>query len=150
MTGLALLLFAAASLIPVDEAAFQKLVASHKGKVLVVNFWATWCAPCREEMPQLVALERRYAPKRVKLLLVSADEPGDEHAAREFLATQKAPAPSYLKNTTNDDRFINSIDPKWSGALPATFIYDRTGRRVKTFIGETDMKDIEAAIRGLD
>jgi thiol-disulfide isomerase/thioredoxin len=150
VTGLlGLFLLASASLTPVDEAAVQKLVNANKGKVLIVNFWATWCAPCREEMPQLLALERRYAPKGVKLVLISADEPGDETSVREFLAAQKAPAPWYLKKSANDDQFINSIDPKWSGALPAMFVYDRAGRRVKTFIGETEMKDLEAAIKAL-
>ena len=143
------LLLAAATLTPVDESGFQKLIAANKGKVLIVNFWATWCAPCREEMPQMIALEQRHAAKGVRLLLVSADEPGDEAQAARFLTSQKAPQPWYRKHTSDDDRFITSIDPKWSGALPATFIYDRAGRRVRTFPGETAMKDIEAAIKGL-
>jgi thiol-disulfide isomerase/thioredoxin len=146
---LGLLLLAPAALTPIDEAALQKLVASHKGKVVIVNFWATWCAPCREEMPRMLALERRHAANGVKLLLISADEPGDQVQAAQFLGAQKAPQPWYLKRSADDERFINSVDPKWSGALPAMFIYDRTGRRVRTWIGETDIKDIEAAIKGL-
>ena len=149
MSFLLLLAFAAASFMPVDEAAFQKLIAANRGKVLIVNFWATWCAPCREEMPQLLALGKAQAPQGVKLLLISADDPGDEAKAGEFLSQQRAPAPWYLKKAADDDRFINAIDAKWSGALPATFIYDRNGRRVRTFIGEVEMKDIEAAIKGL-
>jgi thiol-disulfide isomerase/thioredoxin len=140
------LAFAGPALTPVDEVAVQKLVAANKGKVLIVNFWATWCAPCREEMPQLLALSKRLEPKGVKLLLISADEPGDEQKAAEFLGTQKAPAPLYIKKAKDDDLFINTFDPKWSGALPATFVYDRTGKRVKSFIGEVEMKDLEAAL----
>jgi thiol-disulfide isomerase/thioredoxin len=143
------LLLASASLTPVNEAAFQKLIAANKGKVLIVNFWATWCAPCREEMPHMIALERRYAARDVKLVFISADEADAQQQAAQFLTAQKAPPPWYLKQSADDDRFINSIDPKWSGALPATFLYDRAGRRVKTFVGETSMKDIEAAVKGL-
>jgi len=47
----------------------------------------------------------------------------------------------------DDDKFINSVDPKWSGALPALFLYDRQGKLVKSFIGETELAVIEAAIR---
>ena len=149
MSALLAFFLAAASLTPVNEAGIQKLLAAHKGKPLIVNFWATWCAPCREEMPALLALEKRLAAKGVKLLLISADEPGDDAKAAQFLTSVKAPSPWYIKRAANDDAFINSVDPKWSGALPATFVYDRSGKRVKTFIGEVEMKDIEAAVSPL-
>ena len=53
------------------------------------------------------------------------------------------------KNAKDDDKFINLVDPKWSGALPALFLYDRTGRKVKMFVGETPMKELEAAVSKL-
>lgn len=55
--------------------------------------------------------------------------------------------PRYIRQTADDDHFINSIDSKWSGALPALFLFDRNGRRVKSFIGETDMPQLEAALK---
>jgi thiol-disulfide isomerase/thioredoxin len=136
-------------LIPVDEAAYSQLVSANKGKVTLVNFWATWCDPCRAEIPQLLALEKRLQANGMKLVLISADDIDSEADARRFLAGQKAPLPSYQKNARNDDRFIETLDPKWSGALPALFLYDRNGRKVKSFIGETDMATIEAAIKKL-
>jgi thiol-disulfide isomerase/thioredoxin len=149
VTLIAAFLFAAASLTPVNEAAVQKIVSANKGKVTVVNFWATWCGPCRKEMPDLIALEKKLAPKGVKLLLISADEDSDEAKAGQFLGSLKASQPWYIKKAADDDKFINSIDPKWSGALPATFIYDRSGKRVKSFFGEVEMKQIEAAVASL-
>jgi hypothetical protein len=59
------------------------------------------------------------------------------------------PPPAYIKRVKNDDKFIESVDAQWSGALPALFLYDRQGRKVKSYIGETDMAALEAAIRKL-
>jgi thiol-disulfide isomerase/thioredoxin len=134
-------------LVPLNEAGFQKLTSSHKGRVLLVDFWATWCQPCRAEMPQLLALEARYRERGLKLVTISCDEPEQESGALQFLKKHGAPLPAYIKRPRNDDTFINSIDPKWSGALPALFLYDRQGRRVKSFIGETDMASLHEALR---
>ena len=139
-----LLLFA---LTAVDETGYQKLVASHKGKVVLIDFWATWCAPCREEMPQLAKLEAKLRDKGFVLVTVSADEPEQEKAAAEFLKKSGVASPAYIKRAKDDDRFINSIDPKWSGALPAMVLYDRAGKKVKNWVGETPMAELEAAIK---
>lgn len=138
-----------ARLAPLDEAAFQKLAASHKGSVVLLDFWATWCEPCRAELPQLVALEGRYRARGFKLIAISCDEPEQEAGALEFLKKQRAPLPAYIKRAKDDDKFINSIDPKWSGELPALFLYDREGRKVKSFFGETDMAALEATLKKL-
>jgi thiol-disulfide isomerase/thioredoxin len=142
---LALLLFAA-TLTPVDEAAYEKLVRAQKGSVVLVNFWATYCVPCRKEMPALVALESRLRARGLRLVTISADEPEQEAQARAFLDQVKVPAPTYIRRARNDDQFINAIDPKWSGALPASYLYDRQGKKVKSFFGEVDLKELEAAI----
>ncbi|MGO9093872.1 MAG: TlpA family protein disulfide reductase [Bryobacteraceae bacterium] len=138
-----------AGLIPLDEAGFQKLIASGKGQVLLLDFWATWCAPCRAEMPQLVALESRYRARGLKLIAISCDEPEQEAGALEFLRKQRVPMPGYIKRPRDDDRFINAIDPKWSGQLPALFLYDRQGAKARSFFGETDLAALEAALRKL-
>jgi len=145
----ALSLFAQGNLLPLDEAVYQKLIASAKGKVLLVNFWATWCEPCRTEMPALAQLQSNLRAKGFQLVTVSADEPEEEAAARQFLVKSNIQGPAYLKKVKDDDAFIRSVDPKWSGALPALILFDRTGRKSRAFIGETDLKDLEAAIRKL-
>ena len=138
-----------AGLIPLDEAGFQKLIASGKGRVLLVDFWATYCVPCRAEMPQLVRLAALYRARGLELVTVSCDEPEQEAGAVAFLEKNGTPAPHYVKRAANDDRFIDSIDRKWSGALPALFLYDRQGKLVKSFVGETEMAAVEAAVKQL-
>ena len=136
-------------LAPVNEASFPKLVAANRGKVVLVDFWATWCVPCRKEMPELVKLAARLRANGVQLITISADEPENQSEAESFLAQYNVPEPAYIRRANDDDKFINSIDPKWSGALPALFIYDKSGRKVRMFVGETSIKDVEAAVNKL-
>lgn len=143
------MLLLAVTLTPVDEAGLQKVVAAQKGKVVLVNFWATYCVPCRKEMPALVALEARLRTKGFQLVTVSADEPEQEPQAKTFAEQTKMPAPTYIRRAKDDDKFVNTIDPKWSGALPASFLYDRQGKKVRSFFGEVNLKDLEAAIQKL-
>lgn len=143
------LLAAGPKLAPVNEASYPKLVAEHRGKVVLVDFWATWCVPCRKEIPELVKLESRLRGKGLELITISADEPENQSEAEAFLARHNVPAPAYIRRANDDDKFINSIDPKWSGALPAIFVYDKSGRKVKMFFGETAIKDVESAVTKL-
>jgi thiol-disulfide isomerase/thioredoxin len=143
------LLSAQAKLTPVNETSFPKMVSTHKGKIVLVDFWATWCVPCRAEMPQLVKLSERLRARGVDFITVSTDDPENEAAAFKVLMQNAVGAPFYLKKVSDDDKFFNSVDTKWSGEMPAMFIYDRTGKRVRSFLGETPVKDIEAAIQKL-
>lgn len=136
-------------LLPVDEAGYSKTVAARKGKVVLVNFWATWCEPCRKEMPELAKMAVALKARGFELVTISADEPEDEKDAVAFLAKAQIQEPAYLKKVKNDDAFITQIDPKWSGALPALILYDRTGKKVKTWVGETDLKALEAEVKKL-
>ena len=134
---------------PIDEAGFRQVLQADRGKVVLFDFWATWCDPCREELPVLVKLAAKYRDRGLVLVTVSADSPGTEGAARQFLEKNAVAPPAFIKHVKNDEDFINSIDVKWSGALPALFLYDRAGARAASFFGETETSDIEAAIQKL-
>lgn len=142
-------LSAAIDLQPLDQPRYRAMIESHRGKVVLVNFWATWCAPCRAEMPALVALERKFRPKGLVLASVSADEPEQRKQAAAFLSRYGVARPAYLKQSTDDEAFINAVSPRWSGALPASFLYDRSGRLVRSFIGETKTETLEQEISKL-
>jgi len=151
---LSILLLTAAMALPagmtvVAEAGYAKLVASQRGKVVLVNFWATYCVPCRAEMPALVKLQQKYGPKGFVLMTISADEPEDEGKAVQFLSTVRVPAPHYLRKTDNEDTFIRAVDAKWSGALPLSLVYDKTGKKAKVMVGEADLPALDALIQKL-
>lgn len=135
-------------LLPLDPEGYRKLLAAQRGRIVLVDFWATWCEPCLKELPQLVRLHNRLRPG-FTLLTISADEPEQQADALQLLAKFGAPQPAYIKRPGNDEAFIRAVDPAWSGALPALFLYDRQGRRVRSFVGETDIAVVEAAIRKL-
>ena len=141
---------AAQTFVPVDEAGYQKLVQSQKGSVVVIDFWATYCKPCRAEMPSLVKLDAKLHAKGMRLITISGDEPESMANAKKFLnEVGAASLPAYVKRPKDDDKFIEAVDPKWQGAMPAMFIYDRTGKKVRSFIGESAIADVEAAIQKL-
>ncbi len=134
---------------PVDEAGYRTLLNQHSGKIILVDFWASWCEPCREEMPSLVKLARHYTPQGLRFVTVSIDGPGELVYAEKFLKAQGAPFPAYYKSAKNDERFITSVDRRWSGVLPALFFYGRDGKLVKSYLGETDAGTVEATVREL-
>lgn len=140
----------AAELKPVDENSYAtRIVSAAKGKVLLVNFWATYCVPCRKEMPALIALAAKYKAKGFEFVTVTADEPEQMKDAVAFLEKVKAPAPTFAKQAKNDEKFTAMVDPKWTGALPASFLYDKTGRKVQSFFGEVSVAELEKTLKKL-
>jgi len=137
-------------LTPVDQASFPKVIAAHKGKVVLASFWATWCVPCRKEMPQLVQLSHKLAARGFDLVMISADEAEQQGAAAKLLQDNRVDGATYLLKTADNDKFYPAVDAKWSsGELPALFLYDRGGKKVRSFFGETSIADLEAAITKL-
>ncbi|GAB4238079.1 MAG: TlpA disulfide reductase family protein [Acidobacteriota bacterium] len=143
------LLVAAISLLPVDETGLEELLARHRGQVVVLNFWATWCGPCRDEFPGLVALYQANRNRGLQLLTVSMDEPEDRVAAERFLEEQGAPSPAYIRDFQDFEKFVNVVDPEWVGVLPATFVFDRTGRLRFRHYGEVTREELEREVAEL-
>ena len=133
-------------LAPADTAQLRQFIASQRGHVVVLDFWATWCEPCREELPHLLVLGERHKDRGLRVVTVSVDDSADVPTAVRLLDSLNAPAPRYIRRAKNDDAFINAIDPKWSGVLPAVFVYDTAGKRIKSFFGETDVRTIEKTV----
>jgi thiol-disulfide isomerase/thioredoxin len=131
----------------VDLKGFRALLERNRGRPLVVTFWATWCEPCRDEYPMLNELVRQYLPQGLVVLGISLDEDAEITLVHHFLARNKPVFPNYRLGPGNPEEFANAVDPKWRGAIPATFFYSRDGRELAQLIGEHTRAEYERAIR---
>jgi len=134
----------------IKEAELKSLLGAGdaRARPLLVNFWATWCVPCREEFPDLVKIRGQYSNDQLDFVVVSLDDASDiSKAVPEFLGEVHATAlPAYLLHADDEDAAIKLVDPAWSGELPATFLYDRAGRVVFKHTGEIKPDELRAAI----
>ncbi len=114
---------------------------------LLLNFWATWCDPCREEFPDLVKLDADYKDKPLNFIAVSLDDVTDvQSEVPKFLNQMKATMPVVLLNVKDPEPAIKIVDPTWDGQLPATFLYDRDGKVVFKHFGKIKPDELRAAI----
>lgn len=98
-------------------------------KTYVVNFWATWCAPCIKELPAFEKLRSNYKNKNVEVLLVSLDFSTQiESNLLPFIKKRKLKSKVVVLDDPNQDEWIPKISEKWSGAIPATLIYNAKKR----------------------
>ncbi len=110
------------------DAVGLKNVLKPNGKPLLVNFWATWCDPCREEFPDLVKLSEEYKGK-VDFITVSLDDVADiNKSVPKFLGDMKATMPAYLLKTEDESTLISEIYSDWQGGLPFTMLYSADGK----------------------
>jgi thiol-disulfide isomerase/thioredoxin len=123
----------------------SKVVAPHLGRVLVVNFWATWCVPCREEMPALASAARKMSGQAVDVVLVSADAlPAGETAVSEYLRKASVALPCFIESARDPEDFIDAVDKSWGGELPHTIVYGRDG---KSLVSVSDAQTEEGFVR---
>jgi thiol-disulfide isomerase/thioredoxin len=99
--------------------------------VYVINFWATWCAPCVEEIPAFEKIQQDYANNKVRIILVSLDFPGQiETRLIPFLKKYSISSEVIVLNDPDSNRWIDKVHPDWSGAIPATLVYDSKEREL--------------------
>lgn len=117
-------------------------MAKLKGKAVVVNFWATWCGPCRQEIPGFIEVYGKYRQKGLEIVGVALDDNGWE-AVKPFMEKQKIPYPVVLPDKVLQSGFgeIQSI--------PATFFINRKGVIVGHHVGYMDKAEFEAKVKGL-
>lgn len=113
----------------IDEQGLKDLLKP-KGRPLLINFWATWCGPCREEFPDLVKIGTDHKDK-IDLVTVTLDEPSEINGeVPKFLAEMKSGFPAYLLKTADQDAAINLVSKDWQGALPFTILFNAQGETI--------------------
>jgi peroxiredoxin len=115
--------------------------SSYKGKVVLINFWAAWCTPCRDEIPQFVALEEKYRARGFQSIGVSMDDP--ESTLRDFCREYKVNYPVITGNQKIAEEFGGVL------GLPTTFLIGRDGLIHARYAGTTDFPKLEQEIATL-
>jgi len=132
---------------PIDTEALKGLLTQPRQKPLLVNFWATFCDPCRDEFPDLVKIDKDYRSQSLEFFTVSLDDMTDINTeVPKFLDLMKAKMPAYLLNVNDPEPAINMVDRKWRGDLPATFLYNDKGEVVYRHIGRVNIAELREAI----
>ncbi|MDO3693302.1 redoxin domain-containing protein [Wenyingzhuangia sp. chi5] len=107
-----------------DFNGFEKFLNKKDGKIYVINFWATWCAPCVKELPYFEKLKELYKDKGVEILLVSLDFPNQyDSKLKPFIIDKKITSKVIALDDVDMNTWIPKVNENWSGALPATIIY---------------------------
>lgn len=120
----------------------QPLIQAQDGTITLVNIWASWCEPCKEEFPDMLRLFDNYREEGVRLVLISTDFERFKPDAVAFLKSQNVVFETYIK-VGSDAGFIEAFGADWSGALPATFIYNADGELRHHWIGKANYELFE-------
>ena len=126
-----------------------KALLKPKNKPLLINFWATWCIPCREEFPDLVAIDKEFKGK-IDFITITLDDLAEiNRDVPKFLKEMKATMRTYLLYTNDENGVIGAISKDWAGGLPFTVLYDKNGEIVHTKQGKIKPEIVKVKICGL-
>lgn len=128
----------------------QQILQAEKDRVQVINFWATWCAPCIKELPLLEKMTKDQPEIRVRLVSMDMDLDPNPDKVRKFAARKKIQSQVLILNERNPDQWIEKIDKGWSGALPATLVVNnKNGKRkfVEKELHEGDLEKLIAEVK---
>ena len=135
---------------PIDAEGMRKLrmnaSANDRGKLRLVNFWATWCGPCVTEFPDLMMINRMYRQRDFELVTVAAHYPDEKDEALAFLKKNQAGNKNLMFGDTDKYKLMDAFEPKWDGALPFTMLIDPTGEVLYKSQGPFDALEVKRRI----
>jgi thiol-disulfide isomerase/thioredoxin len=132
-----------------EMAGAEMLAALRKngtGKFLVINFWATWCEPCRAEFPDLLDIAEMYQKRPLQLVTVSTNYPDEKKAVQAFLEEQHAVTRNLIFGTTDPYQLIGAFDKTWSGGVPFTMVLGLNGEVLYKRLGGMDALEIRRTL----
>ncbi|EMR02908.1 TlpA disulfide reductase family protein [Cesiribacter andamanensis] len=129
----------------IKMAELEQLLKEPQEGVVVINFWATWCRPCIEELPYFDKAQQDYAARGLKMYLVSLDDVEIlESRVKPFVKKRGLSSTVLLLDETDQNAFINKVDPQWSGAIPATLIL--AGKERRLIEGKMEPQELTALL----
>jgi thiol-disulfide isomerase/thioredoxin len=129
----------------IDSDNFATVTSPKNEKAVLINLWATWCAPCIEEFPHLVKLQEKYKDQ-LDIVFISMDFPEEKEAVKAFLKKMNVDWPTYM-NSLPEQEFIRLMPDDFYGAIPYTMIKDKHGNTVEQFMGKHSYDDFEQKIQ---
>ena len=123
-----------------------KTIHPENDTLYVVNFWATWCAPCVAELPYFEQAAKTHATKKVKILLINLDFVSEEAKVLAFVKKRNLQNDVYQLNASDPNKWINQIDSNWDGAIPVTVFY-KAGKKVLFHEGDITQSELDEKIK---
>ena len=131
---------------PIDLDAVAELRKNPTGKLLLVNVWATWCAPCVMEYPEFVTTQRMYSSRDFEFVSISLDNLPRQDKTLAFLEKSHSALRNYIFSGDDKYAFIEALDPSWNGALPYTILMEPGGKVVWSYQGPVDFLELRRKI----
>ena len=131
---------------PVTPEQIKSLRANQTGKLLLINFWATWCGPCTDEFPQLQRIYEMYRSRPFDMVTVAVQAPDEKEAVLAFLKNRHASTKNLIFSTTNPYPEIEAFGSGWSGAVPFTALIDSEGKIIFRNQGEINPLELKRTV----
>ena len=133
---------------PLDAQGLQAILEAGEGRVVLLNFWATWCRPCLKEIPDLMALVDEFGPERLMLVAVSLDDVSyDESMVRDFIRDRFPGFSSWISTEAEMDSIVSVADPAWNEVLPTSYVINASGVVDMRLQGGKSREEFAAAIQ---
>ena len=131
----------------IDDAGIKALVANtDSNKLRLINVWATWCAPCIAEMPELVEMNRMYRRRPFEMITITMDDMDRKDAALEVLKEHHVSSKNYIYSGEDKDKLVDALDPQWEGPPPYTMLVAPGGKVIYRKLGSIDPLEVKKKI----